>query len=1352
MLTEPKYDEDVVNLGYFKKIVADPEGNLENIYENVSKHYASKPQPPYHKGDTWIDGDIIYTCINDREIGIYQDSDWTTESGAREEAERKNKVFLRQPSNYSVGDMWILQSDTDHKAGKKGEMLISTAGRKVYDEGDWVNMLGYGTIRSINEVADNLNDAIERIGVTEDAIADGIIITFYQDTMPEAKHIGDLWYVTETVEEYIKGKLYRYNGTEWEILNDPEITKAFEEANEARIVADGKIQSFYTNTEPTENVGVGDLWIDLDDNNKLYRYNGTKWIAVYDTRIDNVVIELETVTERTVKIETDLGKITQEVKEVETTVKTVKTTAEDASTKADNAQTSANQAQDTANTANTNAENAQETANNANVEIIATKERVGSLEIDVDNITQSVSSVETRVETVEGTATKALSDASKAQTSATNAQTSADKAQSTANTATTKADNAQTSANNAQSTANTANTNAQNAQKTADSNTTSITTTNKKVAELETSVNGISASVSSHTETIEQVQEQTNLNTDEIAKLGSIETVEGESLTVDGSNNPAQLVVYGNTEQEVTELGTNYLDASKFTIGSSAITRLEEGWFNVNYTNTGSSTLYCNLPLPKKYNFLKENTNYTIMVEIRNVDTTNLGNVYLRVTGDVSIFTSNATVTQYQLAQGDNKYTFERTTKDDFSSYTNAYILGTFIAINQGETANFDFRISIYDESYIGDYIEFTPNSPSPDYPSDIRNMGDNVNLFDKTTVTEGYYLNSIGEIVANAGTCVSDFIPVREGSYYTYQGTNIVSGWASKIGLYNKNKTFITYLDISKHKPTIKIPEGICYIRITMEKAKLDVYKIQRGLIPTPYTPYNDKNINIKVENKNLFNIDNGFIFGIGNDTTTINNDGTLSTTSNFSRFRNGGTPLYLKKNTNYVISLDIVSITTEGTKNGYIELGLYDETCTWIKNGGGIAILETNIGTRIKLSVNSGNYDKWALHISGWYGSGNSGTLVYKNVQVEEGTVATEYEPHQEQIISFPMTEGQLLHKGDYLAEGGIHQVRKTLVLDGTETIFNSGSNNATYHWTIRPSDKKAGQTNMLSNSFKVSTVSTEPETIVGNANNTNITFKMPLEYSTMEYFKTYLAEQYAKGTPVTVEYELAEEIIIPYTPEQQEVLNNIQTFKGINHIYCIDEIRPEKIVLQYYPNTPYNDTLVTKDTFDKVTTEMNAQINIKANEVETSVKESTTASILTLLNNGYLTAEQVNALVKGNAEDIATVKEQLTQTVTSSQMQIEITKAIEGGVSYLKNTLFTIDDNGMAIATSEDEFNALYNNKGMYLYSFDEMIAKFDVDGTTIEGNLMLEGEFITPNLRMMNEEINEEPHVYIHWIGG
>lgn len=366
---------------------------------------------------------------------------------------------------------------------------------------------------------------------------------------------------------------------------------------------------------------------------------------------------------------------------------------------------------------------------------------------------------------------------------------------------------------------------------------------------------------------------------------------------------------------------------------------------------------------------------------------------------------------------------------------------------------------------------------------------------------------------------------------------------------------------------------------------------------------------------------------------------------------------------------------------------------------------------------------------------------------IQLEEGEL-TDYIKHEEQTIHFPLEE-QVLHKDDYLASDGIHHKRKTIVLDGTENFTYESAGRI---FMVIHDIKDAGKVrtaDILSSHFKINNTGEERTAFHYQK---LIYFFPSSSITSLTEWKAWLDEQYEAGIPVTIEYELANEEIVPYTPLQEDAMNSIYTFKGINYISCINSVKPKKLVLTYYPNTPYNETLVNKETFDKVTTDMNAEFNIRANEIETSVKESTTSSILTLLNNGYLTAEQVNALVNGNAEDIVTIKEQLKQTVTSSQMQIEITKAIDGGVSYLKNTLFTIDENGMAIATNQDEFNALYNNKGMYLYSYEEMIAKFDVNGATITGNLTLEGEFITQNLRMINTTVENVKHTHIHWIGG
>ena len=163
---EPKYDEDSVNLGYLNKRLSSTEEKINSQYSNVSRNYGSKPKPPYYKGDTWIDGNIVYTCINTRTIGLYNDEDWTTESGAKEEAKNKNKTYLTKPENYNAGDMWILQSDTDHPEGKRGEILVTTVGRKGYEESDWKKKVSYSTIDYVDsmkeEIDNNFNDITER--------------------------------------------------------------------------------------------------------------------------------------------------------------------------------------------------------------------------------------------------------------------------------------------------------------------------------------------------------------------------------------------------------------------------------------------------------------------------------------------------------------------------------------------------------------------------------------------------------------------------------------------------------------------------------------------------------------------------------------------------------------------------------------------------------------------------------------------------------------------------------------------------------------------------------------------------------------------------------------------------------------------------------------------------------------------------------------------------------------------------------------------------------------------------------------------------------------------------------------
>lgn len=95
-------------------------------------------------------------------------------------------------------------------------------------------------------------------------------------------HLGDIYY------DRLTGFAYRFAfediedipdaGTiyTWIRITDSDITKALADAAQAQETADGKITTFYQSTPPTAE-GIGDIWIDSDAGNKMYRWNGTTW-------------------------------------------------------------------------------------------------------------------------------------------------------------------------------------------------------------------------------------------------------------------------------------------------------------------------------------------------------------------------------------------------------------------------------------------------------------------------------------------------------------------------------------------------------------------------------------------------------------------------------------------------------------------------------------------------------------------------------------------------------------------------------------------------------------------------------------------------------------------------------------------------------------------------------------------------------------------------------------------------------------------------------------------------------------------------------------------------------------------
>lgn len=100
----------------------------------------------------------------------------------------------------------------------------------------------------------------------------GLRNIFYQSTTPTAEQVGDYWIDSDD------DSMWRWNGSSWLQVQDEDIAAALSDAANAQATADGKVVTFAQTSPPTAD-GVGDIWMDTNDNNRLYRWSGSAWVA-----------------------------------------------------------------------------------------------------------------------------------------------------------------------------------------------------------------------------------------------------------------------------------------------------------------------------------------------------------------------------------------------------------------------------------------------------------------------------------------------------------------------------------------------------------------------------------------------------------------------------------------------------------------------------------------------------------------------------------------------------------------------------------------------------------------------------------------------------------------------------------------------------------------------------------------------------------------------------------------------------------------------------------------------------------------------------------------------------------------
>lgn len=437
--------------------------------------------------------------------------------------------------------------------------------------------------------------------------------------------------------------------------------------------------------------------------------------------------------------------------------------------------------------------------------------------------------------------------------------------------------------------------------------------------------------------------------------------------------------------------------------------------------------------------------------------------------------------------------------------------------------------------------------SPSPDYPSDIRNVGDN-NVFD------GLFLQGYRSGNANWGTPTSDTqnivsqnkIFVNYGNNYKF--TNTQNKALFQVNLYKSDGTIIGYFNNTKlTNNTIKLDgtetlSGGSGIITDVSFISIQI-KDTNGITPSDVTNAKllSNSIDFKVETKNKFSSE----MELG----TINNSGVPSSSNDAIRTKNF---IEVEPNTTYTIS---------NNKNYYIYPYEYNNNQQFIIRDASIqgktTITTTSTTKYLKVRTNAGTIE-------------NDLTSLW---QLEKGTEATQYVPHQEQNIHFPLAEGQLLHKGDYLADDGIHSTRRTIKLaisDMNNSESYPGWNNTPYIQNDYP--EKNGYLNVVTN--YLSNISTENSDgiSINTTNDKNVLF---LSTNIFNLTQTQWKSQYP-NLMFELQYELAEEIVTPYTTEQAEAyykLKHFLTYEGYTLIECIDNMKPD-IQVNYLYNNKVNN----------------------------------------------------------------------------------------------------------------------------------------------------------------------------------
>lgn len=434
--------------------------------------------------------------------------------------------------------------------------------------------------------------------------------------------------------------------------------------------------------------------------------------------------------------------------------------------------------------------------------------------------------------------------------------------------------------------------------------------------------------------------------------------------------------------------------------------------------------------------------------------------------------------------------------------------------------------------------------APNPDYLSEIKTVGSNVNLLDisklSSRTTYGITFTPTSTGIKISGTAedtyaygVSIKCNLQKGKTYTLYGKN--AGNTFKLEL-KKRGTVIMNIKTSGDKVTF-IPkediESITFVLEGISKGTTYNYEISNIMIVEgtevgEYSKYGQGTVKVTKCNKNLVgDIQKGY----------WNNTGVFEYDTNFVSSKQ----IKVEKGKTYIGGL------FDKNKNyvGKVVYVLFDKNKNFTRYSGEETITIGNNEEYVSIRT----YSAQASYITS-----NNYLL-----QLEVGNKIYSYEPHQEQSYILPVQQEML--EGDYFDwdnEEEVH-VWKKRILDGKEAwiktqdkegfYINTGTFNELSNSPI-VSDKFIGYQNYNDYYDKSNAIGW----IYSNIHQLYIKIK---DITTVEELKTYLS-----NNNVTIYYKQSTPTRLPFTEEQKEIakeLSHATTYEGTTHIYSTDSISP-------------------------------------------------------------------------------------------------------------------------------------------------------------------------------------------------